>query len=224
MVPTYLEWQNALTARHGEAMQQKLLQTTVAICGLGGLGSNIACCLARAGIGKLILLDFDKVELTNLNRQQYKISQIGEAKNKALAENLAEIAPYVDVESHCVKLSAENLKTYLGKADIICEAFDDAAAKAMLVNGIFALMPQKYVVAASGMAGLASANLIRTRSVTDHFILCGDGTSDVSQQGIFPSRVLVCAAHQAHAVLRLIARIDFGKQRGSVGCPESQQM
>lgn len=196
----------ALDERHGKALQDKLERATVAICGLGGLGSNIAISLARAGIGELILIDFDQVDITNLHRQQYKVSQIGRYKTDALAENLREIAPYVKLTTHTQKISEENYAGLLSQADVICEAFDDAGAKAMLVNGVLETMPDKYLVSASGMAGLGPANTIKTRKITKHFYLCGDGVSDVADgMGLVSSRVMLCAAHEAHAVLRILA-------------------
>ena len=108
----------------------------VAICGLGGLGSNIAIALARAGIGKLILVDFDRVDITNLHRQQYKAEQIGMYKTDALADNLREIAPYIELEAHTERITEENAVTLLSDADIVCEAFDDAECKARLANTV----------------------------------------------------------------------------------------
>ena len=206
MIPTKEEWNKALCGRHGEELQQKFSSATVAICGLGGLGSNIAISLARAGIGKLILIDFDKVDITNLHRQQYKADQIGMSKTEALAENLKEIAPYIGIDSHTVCITEDNAVEILQGADIICEAFDDAEAKAMLTNLVLEAMPDKYLIAASGMAGLGSANTIRTRRVAKRFYLCGDGASDVSEAGsLVASRVMLCAAHQAHTALRILA-------------------
>ena len=88
MIPTKEEWNNALEERHGKELHKVFSSATVAICGLGGLGSNIAISLARAGIGKLILIDFDRVDITNLHRQQYKATQIGMYKTGALAAML----------------------------------------------------------------------------------------------------------------------------------------
>ena len=206
LIPTKDEWNKALCERHGEELQQKFSSAIVAICGLGGLGSNIAISLARAGIGKLILIDFDKVDITNLHRQQYKASQIGMDKTVALSENLKEIAPYIGIESHTVRITEDNAVELLKDADIICEAFDDAEAKAMLTNLVLEEMPDKFLVAASGMAGFGSANSIRTRKITSRFYLCGDEESDVQSEGsLVASRVMLCAAHQAHTVLRILA-------------------
>ena len=206
MIPTKEEWINALNGRHGIEFQKKISSTTVAVCGLGGLGSNIAISLARAGIGKLILIDFDKVDITNLHRQQYKINQIGMSKTEALRDNLKEINPYLETEIHNVYLDENDARDMLSDADIICEAFDNAECKAMLTNLVLEKMPGKYIVAASGMAGLNSANTIKTRKVSKRFYLCGDEVSDVKDGiGLVSSRVMLCAAHQSHTVLRIIA-------------------
>lgn len=205
LIPTKEEWCAALSERHGEKIQNSFGSTTVAICGLGGLGSNIAFALARAGIGKLILIDFDSVDITNLHRQQYKASQIGMNKTDALRDNLLEIAPYAAIETHKDRISENNAEVLLEKADVICEAFDNAECKAMLVNLVLERMPEKYLVAASGMAGFGSANAIQTRRISKRFYICGDGTSDVKSEGsLVASRVMLCAAHQAHTVLRIL--------------------
>ncbi|MGM9640820.1 MAG: thiamine biosynthesis protein ThiF [Faecousia sp.] len=199
------DMRKALEQRQGKELTEKFAHATVAICGLGGLGSNIAVSLARAGVGKLILLDFDRVDVTNLHRQQYKVCQVGRPKTEALRENLLEIAPYVQLETHTVRITEDNLGTLLSSADVICEAFDNAEAKAMLVNLVLETMPDKYLVAASGMAGFSSGNEIRTRRVTSRFYLCGDGVSEVAQStSLVSSRVMLCAAHQAHMVLRIL--------------------
>lgn len=206
MIPDKNEWIKALEERHGKELHSKISSSTVAICGLGGLGSNIAILLARAGVGKLILIDFDKVDITNLHRQQYKVSQIGMYKTKALARNLKEIAPFLETEIHTAYMDKNNYYKLLKSADIICEAFDNAEAKADIVNFVLTKMPEKYIVAASGMAGLHSANLIKTRKVSNRFYLCGDEKSDVKDTiGLVASRVCVCASHQAHMVLRIIS-------------------
>ena len=195
----------AAISRHGEENQKKFQAATVAICGLGGLGSNIASSLARIGIGRLLLIDFDTVDITNLHRQQYKASQIGKLKTEALKENLYEIAPYIELETYSERLDENNFARILANANIICEAFDDANAKAMLADAVLTQFPDKYLISSSGMAGFLSANEIKTRKITDKFYLCGDEISDVNAGvGLISSRVMVCAAHQAHMAVRII--------------------
>ena len=124
----------------------------------------------------------------------------------ALAENLKEINPYLGLECHTLRLTPENIPSLLQKADVICEAFDKAEEKAMLVNTVLEQLPQATVVAASGMAGLGTGNSIRTWKVGKRLYLCGDGKSDVEDAGsLFAPRVMLCAAHQALAVLRVLA-------------------
>lgn len=205
-IPTEKEWKEALAKRQGRALLEGFQKASVAVCGLGGLGSCIALCLARAGIGKLILIDYDRVELSNLHRQQYKPGQIGLLKTEALAENLKEVNPYIRLETVTERITEENFSEILKNAQIICEAFDDPEAKAMLVNGVLEKMPEKYLIAASGMAGMDSANSICTKKVMGHFYLCGDGKSEVKESmGLTAARVMVCAAHQAHMALRILA-------------------
>lgn len=206
MVPSKSEWMDALVARHGSKLYKLFSSATVAVCGLGGLGSNIAVSLARAGIGTLLLIDYDCVDITNLHRQQYKASQIGQYKTDALAENLFEISPYTDIKTVTEKLTEDNFAELLKDADIICEAFDNAKAKAMLVNGVLEKLPECYLVAASGMAGMDTPNTIKTRKIGKRFYLCGDGVSDVEGTiGLVAPRVMLCAAHQAQTVLRILA-------------------
>ena len=206
MIPSKNEWTDALTHRHGEKLQKAFSSATVAVCGLGGLGSNIAVALARVGIGKLLLIDFDRVDITNLHRQQYKANQIGCFKADALAENLSEIAPYTQCQIVTAKITEENFAHLLKDANIVCEAFDNAESKAMLVNGVLEQFPHCYLVASSGMAGMDTPNTIKTRKVMKRFYLCGDEVSDVANTiGLVAPRVMLCAAHQAHTVLRILA-------------------
>lgn len=205
------EWIAALEKRHGAENQKRFLNAAVAVCGLGGLGSNIAILLVRAGIGKLILIDFDRVDITNLHRQQYNVTQIGMLKTEAIAENLRLINPYAEIETHTVRITEKNAISLLKKADIVCEAFDDAEEKAMLVNSVNEKMPDKYLIAASGMAGFGNANDVKTRKITEHFYVCGDLVSNVGDGvGIVSSRVAICAAHQAHKALQILLNTERG--------------
>lgn len=205
-IPSREVMREALNIRHGEDLQNKISAARVAVCGLGGLGSNIAIALARAGVGHLHLIDFDRVDLTNLNRQQYAVGQLGQYKTDALRETLSLVSPYCNVTCDTIQVTEENLPDLLKTEDYICEAFDRAEAKAMLISGVLEHFPEKYLVAGSGLAGLGSANTIQTRRISKRFYLCGDGTSDSSVGlGLVASRVLVCAAHEANMILRLIA-------------------
>lgn len=200
----------SLAERHGEDMQKRMAEASVAVCGLGGLGSNIAIALARAGVGRLHLMDFDRVDISNLNRQQYAPAQLGQFKTDALRHTLEQIAPYCEIVTDTVRLDADNILQLLQNEPIICEAFDNAEAKALLVNTVLEVFPEKFLVAASGMAGLDSGNSVRTRKIGKRFYLCGDGESDVADgMGLFAPRVMLCAAHQALTVLQIISGKEF---------------
>ena len=199
------EWYNALKQRHGEDLQRKFSSACVAVCGLGGLGSNVAISLARAGVGTLWLFDFDRVDISNLHRQQYKISQLGKYKTDAMKELVSEINPYCNVITHTVRLTEDNL-TLVSDCDIVCECFDNAECKAMLVNTVAEHYPDKYIVSASGMSGLHTGNTITTKKLGKRLYICGDGESDVMDDiTLFAPRVMLCASHQANTVLRIIA-------------------
>ena len=198
-----------LLARHTPGVHQKLKNARIAIAGLGGLGSNIAVMLARTGVGHLHLVDFDIVEPSNLNRQQYRIAHLGMPKAEALKEEIAEINPFVEVKAENIKITAQNAAKLFHDADIVCEAFDVPEAKAMLVNTMLVEFPEKPIVAASGMAGYESSNSIKTKKVMENFYLCGDEENAAEiGKGLMAPRVSICAGHQANMILRLIIGED----------------
>lgn len=194
---------NALAERHGVENQKKFANSCVGIAGLGGLGSNIAVYLARLGIGKLILVDFDNVDITNINRQNYMLSDIGKPKTKALYDHLIKINPYLNYELHQLKITNENALSLFSACDVVCEAFDKPDQKAMFIQ---ALLNQNIkIVSGNGMAGINSANLIKTTNPIRNLYICGDNQSDISDGlGLMSPRVAVCAAHQATMTMRLL--------------------
>lgn len=193
-----------LLKRNVKGTSEKLKEAKVCILGLGGLGSNVAVLLARSGIGSLKLVDFDIVEASNLNRQQYRVSHIGMKKTEAMKSIIREINPFVETEVLDIKVDRENIYSTVGDIEIVVEAFDRAETKAMLMEELLT-NTNKIVVSASGMAGLGSANEIVTRKIKDNFYLIGDNYSDYEEySGIMSTRVMICAAHQANVVLRLI--------------------
>lgn len=205
-IPDKHEYISELFKRHGREIQEKFLDCSVAICGLGGLGSNIALLLARAGVGHLHIIDFDVVELSNIHRQQYSISQIGLHKTRATKENIQNIFPYCEVTADTVRITQNNIKNLLCNDSIICEALDKAEQKAMLVNAVAENFNDKYLICGSGMAGMDSANSIQTKKITERFYICGDGKSDIKDGlGLISSRAAVCGGHMANKVLQIIA-------------------
>lgn len=173
------------------------------IAGCGGIGSNAASMLARSGVMKLTVADFDRVEPGNLNRQFFFADQIGRSKAAALRENLRRINPKISVDSHNVRVSPENLREVFGDCDILVEAFDDAEAKAMLIEEWSSVFPEKLLVACSGVAGTGNHCRIVTRRAENLYIV-GDGTSNLSK-GTFSARVMAVAALMVTEIYHYLA-------------------
>lgn len=208
-MPPQDEFESLMCARHTPHVFEKVKAAKVAIAGLGGLGSNIAVSLARTGVGHLHLIDFDIVEPSNLNRQQYKIKHLGLYKTEALKNEIEEINPFIEVTIDTVQVTEENVQALFKNDEIICEAFDNPKAKALLVNTLIECYPLKKIVSASGMAGYESSNTIITKKITDNFYLCGDRTTGAMVgRGLMAPRVSICAGHQSNMVLRLILGIE----------------
>lgn len=197
-----------LTARNSTQLKGKLEKATVGIAGCGGLGSNAAIALARIGVGKIILVDFDVVEPTNLNRQQYFINDIGKRKVDALEEKLKMINSFMQIEKYFEKLNSTNIKIIFKEAHVIVEAFDKVSEKAMLVKAFAGnLLKEKYLVTASGLAGYSSANTIKTKKLSKNIFVCGDNKTDFLIEGVMAPRVMIAAGHQANKVVEIIDKI-----------------
>jgi sulfur carrier protein ThiS adenylyltransferase len=199
------ELEALMAARHTPGVHARIKESVVGIAGAGGLGSAIAVALARIGVGTLIIADFDVVEPSNLNRQQYFIDQIGLPKVEALKANLSRINPYVKVAAHNLRLTPDNIPQIFAEVNILAEAFDGAEQKAMLVETFLGRCPGRPLVAASGMAGYGPSNTVTTRRAASNFYLVGDLESAAGPgEGLMAPRVGIAAHHQANAVLRLL--------------------
>lgn len=208
-IPSYEKLENTMVKRHTKKVHEVLKNGKVAIAGLGGLGSNIAVMLARSGIGTLFLVDFDIVDLSNLNRQSYFIRHLGMQKTEALQEELKEIQPYITIQTETIKVTKENVASLFSEYPIVCEAFDDPDQKAMLVNSILTDLPHTTIVSGSGMAGYGSSNLIRTTHPMKRLYICGDQISETNpEHSLMAPRVQICAGHQANMILRLLLSIE----------------
>ncbi|MCJ7729115.1 MAG: sulfur carrier protein ThiS adenylyltransferase ThiF [Sedimentisphaerales bacterium] len=184
---------------------EKLKCYVVGIAGLGGLGSNVAIALARAGVGKLIIADFDNVEQSNLNRQQFFTEQVGKPKVDCMVENLRRINPRVEIEGHQVILAPDNIPRIFADADCIAECFDTAQAKQMIVETVLTKMSGVKIISVSGLAGYGKSNEIRTRRISPRLVLVGDGQTGIDTCKILTAaRVGIAAMHQANAILELL--------------------
>lgn len=193
----------------------ELKSAVVGIAGLGGLGSNVAEALVRMKIGKLILVDFDRVEASNLNRQKYFYDQIGRWKVDATLENLLRIWPEAQLEGHKVRLTPETIQSIFASADVIAECFDRADQKQMIVETVLSKMPDKVIVSVSGLAGWGASNEIVTRPINNQLILVGDGVSGTGPGiPLTSARVGVAAYHQANAIVEALMDLKHGRLSG----------
>ena len=187
------------------SIHEKLEKAIVGIAGLGGLGTNVAVALTRAGVGRLIIADFDTIDESNLNRQQYFADQVGRLKVEATIENLKRINPNINIEGHQQKLTAENVPEIFAAADVITECFDKAEEKQMLVETVLSKMDKPIIVSVSGLAGYGDSNAIQTRRISKSLILVGYNESGIdSVQLLTAARVGIAANHQANAVLEVL--------------------
>ena len=208
-VPGPEEVEHLLYARHTPGVQDKVKNASVAIMGLGGLGSSVSIALARIGVGRLILTDYDVVEPSNLNRQQYFVDQIGLKKTDALQVNLRRVNPYLQIEIHDVVLDEESIPQLFGGVDVLVECFDGADMKAAALRAALLNMQGIGYVGSSGLAGYEANNSIMTRRIAEKVYVVGDGeTAAGPGEGLMAPRVGIAAHHQANQVLRILLDLE----------------
>lgn len=194
-----------LIRRQTPEVRKKLKEGCVAVAGLGGLGSNIALMLARTGIKKLFLVDFDTVDPSNLNRQAYTIPQMGMKKTDAIQKLIRQVNPWIELETFDGRVTEANVEKLFEPYPVICEAFDTPESKAVLVNGVILRLPGSVLISGNGMAGSYSSNLIRTDKRMNRLYVCGDGIHGISKtESLTAARVNICAGHEANMAIRLI--------------------
>ncbi len=192
--------------RNVPGTREVLARKVVAVAGCGGLGSNAAVALVRAGIGKLIIADFDVVELSNLNRQYYFLQDVGKKKNEALTAHLLNINPRLEIQSHFLKLTPENMCQVFDEADLLVEAFDRAESKVWLIETWCTTFPGKPIVCASGLSYYGrTGDLVVRRS--GRIVMCGDFETDMSM-GLCSARVAIAANMTANEAIEILVNSD----------------
>ncbi len=198
-----------LEERIGTQARTLLARARVGIAGAGGLGSNIAMMLARSGVGHLVIVDFDLVDESNLNRQHYFCADIGRPKVEVISEQIDNVGAKTMVTTIRDKVTEENVVALFTGCSIVCEAFDDPEAKAMLVDRLMSVPDGPVVICGNGMAGTGPASEIVTTRAGKRLYICGDGKSDVGAgEVLFAPRVVLCAAHQALLALRIVLGLE----------------
>ena len=199
-----------------KGIQKKLKGVKVGIAGIGGLGSNAAIALARAGVGHLVLVDFDRVEESNLDRQYYFSNQIGQLKVEALTATLKSINPHITIDAYPAKLEEGSMDIPFKEVDVIIEALDHAQTKTTFIEEILMKLPEKHLVAASGVAGYGNPDRIRTLH-SGHLHLCYDESAKSSEKDVLMApHVALMANWEADLALEIILsdRYDHcGKQK-----------
>jgi len=204
LIKNQSEFEKEFYKRNPPGAFEKLKARSVGIAGAGGLGSNIAVALVRSGVYNLYIADFDRIEASNLNRQQYNYEQIGMYKVDALRENLLKINPFININVFKVKLSPENISQIFGNADILLEAFDRADMKAMLAEEWFRITNKKYLVMGSGLAGTGSSDALKIE-IYDKLVICGDQQTQACEaNGLIAPRVAIVANMQANVSIELL--------------------
>jgi len=199
-----------LYARNPPGSLSRLQGKVVGIAGAGGLGSNIAVSLLRSGVQRFILADYDRVELSNLNRQHYFLDQVGMEKTAALHQNLLRINPHVEVTLHCRRISADNLAAIFADAHLLIEAFDEPEMKALTAHCWTKSYPDRFLVMGSGISGYGR-NEAMTTMVRGRLVICGDQhTSCTAEAGLTACRLGIVAQMQANAALEIL--LDGGLQ------------
>lgn len=200
-------FEQAIAKFYSESDFSLLQETVIGIMGAGGLGSNCAVNLARSGIRHFIIADYDRVEMSNLNRQYYFPHQVGQFKVDALQDILTEINPNITVVTYREALTKDSIPTIYDAADILIEAFDSADAKSMFVEGTLSMAKPKIMV--SGLAGIGKSDDLTTKKIGTDIYVIGDETSDIADDNPYAPRVSIAAAKQADVALSIV--LDKGR-------------
>jgi len=194
----------------GKEALELLQSVRIGIAGAGGLGSNCAANLVRSGFKQFVIVDFDIIEYSNLNRQFFFCAQAGKPKVEMLRQNLLAINPDLDISIHSRKIDTNNLNDFFSECQAVVEAFDKPECKKMIVERY--MNSEKLLVAASGISGWGQSDRIKTRRIRQNFFIVGDMVSETSREcpAMSPA-VNIAAAKQADVVLSYyLARVKSG--------------
>ena len=197
-----------MNAEKSEKIRKKLKESSVGIAGAGGLGSNAAIALARAGVGRIVIVDFDRVEESNLNRQYYFRDQIGEVKAEALKENIRRINQWIKVDIVNQKLAKDSMYKPFTDVDVIIEALDKAETKASFIEEILVKLPDKPIVGASGVAGYGHSDRINTKKVGNLYMCYDEYAKDSDKDVLMAPKVCIMANWEANLVLEILLGED----------------
>jgi len=197
------DFERSLLRYIGAENLERIQGVKIGIGGAGGLGSNCAFNLVRSGFKHFVIVDFDKIEYSNLNRQFYFSEQVGQAKVLALKENLLKINPDLEIETIVERVSSDNISRFFDDSDVIVEAFDEIKSKKLIVEQY--VNSDKFLVSASGLAGWGDTDQIQTKRFNDNFYIVGDFITEINADNPpLSPRVNIVAAKQADLILEAV--------------------
>jgi sulfur carrier protein ThiS adenylyltransferase len=189
-------------------VRDKLRKASVGIAGAGGLGSNAAMALARAGVGHLVIVDFDRVEKSNLTRQYYFLDQVGQLKVEALKANIKSAAEGVRVDAVAEKLLPGKMTGPFKQVDVVVEALDKAETKTRFVQEVLKDLPGRPVVAASGVAGWGACERIEFKRFAPLHLVRDERAKSSDNGVLLAPKVCAMANMQANAVLEILLGVE----------------
>ena len=194
----------SLIKKMGRDNFKKIRSARIGIAGAGGLGSNCAANLVRVGFQKLTIVDFDRIDAGNLDRQFFFLDQVGMDKVEALKVNLSRINPALELKIIKKRIEKDNVRELFGDCDVVAECLDTARYKKILLEEL--LIMKKFIVAVSGLGGIGSSDEIKIHRVKSNLVMIGDLVSDICRQPALSPRVNIAAAKQADIILEYVLR------------------
>jgi sulfur carrier protein ThiS adenylyltransferase len=199
------DFERALGAYFSAGQLAIIQKTKIGIAGAGGVGSNIAVCLARSGFKDFSIIDFDVVEMKNLNRQHYFLADISQPKVEAIAKKLKEINPDLSLKMEKTHLNDGNIMDYFQDRDVIFEAFDNVKSKKLLLEAFG--NSGKLLVFGNGLAGISNQREIKIKEIKKNVFIVGDGVTCAGNENPpLAPRVIACAALMASVALERILK------------------
>ena len=198
----------------GEAGQQKLQEAKVLVVGCGGLGSPIAVYLGASGIGKLHLIDFDRVDISNLHRQVfYSLKDIGKFKSECLSNFIQQRAPFTEVSFSSEAITKENAIELISEYDVIIDGTDSLPTK-YLLNDVCVILEKPLVYGSLyKFDGYVSAFNLKqedgsfSANLRDAFPDMNTTTANCEEAGTLNAIVGMIATAQVNEVLKIITGI-----------------
>ena len=198
----------------GESGQRRLEQSSVLIVGLGGLGSVASLYLVNAGVGHLVINDFDRVDATNLPRQVlFSESDVGEYKTHATAEKLrvANPAPHVNVLNR--RLDADELRDAASACDLVLDCTDNFQTRLLLNTACVAT--QKPLVSGAAIRFEGQVAVFRNRDDSDPCYRClysdeDENFANCAGQGVLAPVAGTIGTMLATEALKLLLGLDSG--------------